>query len=212
MKPKLVRVAMPPTDAELADAERRQSARDTAHVESAEDEREQRTLAKAGDPDAVAGLKAAASMIESRPVEHGDDTEEHSAPERSRPSTIGRKAAANAKRKKVAGDAIPSDNGAPEERNLPTDAAQAYKLMDLAFRKWKKMSQRDLRGANRELARDLGGDAAIYLQSGVVRLSDMLDAMNKLTALAKPKEDEAEGSESIESEMESMRAALRGGV
>jgi len=209
MKPKLIRVAPPATDAELADAERRQTARDTAHMERIEDEREQRTLAKAGDPEAVAALQATASMIESRPVEHNDGEEPAEPIRKSRGDTR-----RNAKERR--GNATPhtqnsrSAKEGEQDRELPTDASAAYQLMDLAFRKWKKTSQRDLRGANRELARDLGGDAAIYLQSGVVRLSDMLDAMNKLTALAKPKEEEPEGGD-IESEMESMREALRGG-
>ena len=208
MKPKLVRVAMPPTDAELADAERHQLARDQSHIEQAEDEREQRTLAKAGDPDAQAALAATASMIQSRPVEHDDDTEEpgnrRTAPRHSR--THRRNA------KTSAGTAVaPADNGAPKERDLPTDAAQAYKLMDLAFRKWAHKFKSDPRGANRDLAQDLGADTAIYHQCGIVRLGDMLDSLNKLTALAKPKEDEPEGGD-IETEMESMRAALRGGV
>ena len=208
MKPKLVRVAPPATDAELADAERRQIARDTAHMERTEDEREQRTLAKAGDPDAQSALAATAAMIESRPVEHNDEDQESTV--QRPPRRSGRKNGVSPPRGKTQSPPPPTREKLAE-RDLPADSAQAYSLMDLAFRKWSRKFEKDPRGANRELARDLGGDTAIYLKTGIVRLSDMLDAMNKLTALAKPKEEEPEGGD-IESEMESMRAALRGGV
>jgi hypothetical protein len=101
--------------------------------------------------------------------------------------------------------------GRIQARDLTADQQKAYELMDIAFRKWRRTAASDIRRANRELARDLGGDTAIFLKNNILRLPDMLDAMNKLMMLTKPSKEEDPESEDFEAELTSMREALRDG-
>jgi hypothetical protein len=190
MKKRTTSPLPPLSDSALASAEQTQSARDRAHMEALEDEQEQTRLALAGDPEAMAALQAGSSILLGRPLEPPPPKKE---------------------RKPVKRNAKLKMDEAPEP--APPDSAfanDAYKLMDTAFRKWSKRSEKNPREAFRDLARDLGADTALYLQAGVLRLSDMLDSMMKLTALGKPKEEEPEGGEDFDAELESMRSALRG--
>lgn len=82
--------------------------------------------------------------------------------------------------------------------------------MDAAYRKWGVAAKKDLRKANRELAIDLGKDTALYLRSGIIRLADLHAAIDRLTATKTGEKDRDEDAEDFESELETMRAALRG--
>jgi hypothetical protein len=191
--PNPIRRARPPlTDEELASAEQTMQVRDRTRQEAIADEQEQTRLAMAGDPDALEALKAGASALLGRPV----DPDPEPPPPREKRN-------------------VPKKPKRPEvNENIPVDdmfKQDAYRLMDASFRKWKLKSEKDPRGAFRDLARDLGGDTAIYLKANIWRLSDVPELLMKLTSLGKPKEEEAEGGEDFESELESLRGALRGG-
>jgi hypothetical protein len=197
-QPQLRRVRPPLTDEELAAAEQTQSVRDRAAQEKLVDEQEQTRLALAGDPDAMAALAAGASALLGRPVEPDEPAPPEPARERKR----------NAPKKHA--EKTSEDAAARQAAEREAIGKKAYQLMDAAFRKWRSNMKKNPREANRELARDLGGDAAIYLQAGVLRMSDLLDMTMKLTALGKPKEEEVEGAEDYDAEMEVFRNQLRG--
>jgi len=84
---------------------------------------------------------------------------------------------------------------------------QAFQLLDRAFRKWEKQSHRNLHDANRDLAGDLMKDMAIYMQHGIIRLGDGLDAVNKLMRVTEVEQHEADEID----DMETLRQQLRGG-
>jgi hypothetical protein len=174
----------PPTDRELYLAEQVQLRKDADVVAETEGEDELERLATAGDPEAMAALQAGASMLSSREIEPEP-------PKRVKPPPA-------PKPEKI------------KEREIPDDKDAAFRLMDVMFRKWKRAAEKDPRQANRDLARDLGGDTAIFLKAGIVRLGDQLDLIIKLTALAKPKDDDGDKDMNFDEEMETLRAWLRG--
>lgn len=154
-------------------------------MDEAEDRQEQERLASAGEPEAI---RAIASMQSSTPLEP--------------PLRI-------SKRKAETEEPTPEPGTSTGKERKDAADAQAFKLMDAAFRKWKRGAEKDIRKANRELARDLLGDGAIYLAAGILKLSELLDSTVKLTALAKPKEEDADG-ENFDDEMEDWRKVIRG--
>lgn len=83
--------------------------------------------------------------------------------------------------------------------------------MDTAYKKWAKLAEKDLHKANRALAIDLGKDTALYLRSGIIRMTDIHATIEKLTASAKAGKDNPDDEQNFDEEMESMRRTLRGG-
>lgn len=177
----------PASDEELFAAEQTQRARGQAAIERIEDEKEQTRLATSGEPEAKEALRAMASVLDSTSASEPAPPEKK--PRRKRAVTH-------------------NGNGDAPPESIDERGAKAYKLMDAAFRKWKAGSRKNYREACRELARDLGGDGAVYMQAGIIRLGDLLDAMNKLTVSGKVEREEA-GADDYEKEMEAMREALR---
>ena len=83
--------------------------------------------------------------------------------------------------------------------------------MDTAYKKWRAAAMKDLSKANRGLALDLGGDAALLLRSGLIRMADLHSTIEKLTASAKAGKDNQDGEENFDDELEALREALRDG-
>lgn len=198
---------LPPTDDELYAAELTQTMKDRDRLAKMEDEKETARLVKAREPEALEALKATAAFQGGVPVNDHIDTEEGDPGVVVAPKKAGRPRKADREPTDESRSPSGSSDG-PKPRKR--DPSKAYDLMDKAFQKWAVNSVKDIRKANRDLARDLGADTAIYLESGVLRLADMLDSMIKLTALAKAKEDDVEGAENYDESMEELRTMLRG--
>lgn len=207
------RVIPAPTDEELAAAEQTENARRANRIAEIEDEQEERRLASAGDPDAAAAL---ASVLGGRPV--GDENGEteiagRGSNEKKHGSPNPKPRRGKAPRRGTAGDN--GRNGGestrePEHDNLEGDQKLAYRLMDLAHKKWAKTAQRDVRKANRDLAIDLGKDMVLYLRANLIRLGDGHDVIQKLI-MAKGAEQTAAPDDNFEEDLEDLRAQLRGG-
>ena len=181
----------PPSDEELAAAERTQTARDQAHAERVADEQDQTRLAAAGDPDAIQALAGmGGSVLLGRTIEPPE-------PQPVKKPKPAKKAPRRAEREII-------------EEEPPNVEGKAYRLMDVAMRKWARKNRTNPREALRDLATDLGQDFAFYVEAGLLRMNDLPDLLIKLSAMAKPKEEKAEGAEDFDEEMETLRAALRG--
>jgi hypothetical protein len=178
------RTALPPDDATLAAHELTQRIRDARLTAEREEEAANQTLAAAGEREALAAL---ASVLPSRPLE----------PEEPEPIKGKR-------------DRISRARPKPTKEDLPATPDDAYRLMDAVFKKWQINFAKNPREANRELARDLGGDTAIYLRAQILRLPDMLDAINKLGMLKAEKGDDGGGDEDLMRDIEDLRALMRG--
>jgi hypothetical protein len=176
------RTALPLDDATLAAHELTRQIRDARLVAEREEETANRTLAAAGEREAIEALS---SVMNSRPLEPEEP------------------AASKGK------DRISRARPKPTKEDLPATPDDAYRLMDAVFKKWQINFAKNPREANRELARDLGGDTAIYLRAQILRLPDMLDAINKLGMLKAEKNDDG-GGEDLEQGIEDLRAMMRG--
>jgi len=167
-------------------------------IAAIEDEQEQTRLAEAGDPEAQAALLATSSVLGSIPI---GDSEEIEVEERPAPKAK--------KNRRVVRAAEPP---APPKEEEPQDPEQAaYDLMDVAYRKWASHAKENLTKANRELAIDLGKDTALYLRSGIIRLADLHDTINKLTAVGRgANKEESQEEEDYDGELEDLRKRLRG--
>lgn len=174
---------LPPTDAELASHELTQRIKDARIVAEQEQER-------ADEPERMA-MDALASVLSSRPLEPDE------APQVLPPAVKPRK------------PTITKAKPKPTTAELPATPDDAYRLMDAVFKKWSANYAKNPREANRELARDLGSDTAIYLRAQILRLPDMLDAINKLGMLKAEKGDDGQ-EEDVEAAIESWRAQMRG--
>jgi hypothetical protein len=194
------RTALPPDDATLAAHELTQRIRNARLTAEREEEAANQTLAAAGEREALAAL---ASVLPGRPLE----------PESPADAGIDRGRSSSPRSR----EGIPRKHGERISRakpiishaELPATPDDAYKLMDAVFKKWRTNFAKDPRGANRELARDLGGDTAIYLRAQILRLPDMLDAINKLGMLKAEKGDDG-GDEDLMQDIEDLRALMRG--
>lgn len=219
------RVAPAPTDEQLAAAEQTEIVRRRDREAAIEDEQEQERLALAGEPESEArvALRASASVLNSRPVGIQEPEDERTPSTTEAPPTPRRNRRAVRSPAKTDGRvdselnrssdrALPKSTPAQEEEPDSDKAeAKAYQLMDLAFRKWEKNARKDLRKANRDLALDLGKDTVLYLQRGIIRLNDWGDYINKLTATKTGEREQDADGEDFDTELETMRAALRDG-
>jgi len=171
---------LPPDDATLAAHELTQQIKDGRRLAGRREEAEAEPFVDAGEREAMDAL---ASVATSRPAEPLED------------GKIERISHARAK---------------PTAEDLPETPDDAYRLMDAVFKKWATNFVKNPREANRELARDLGRDTALYIRAGVLRLTDSLDAINKLSAIKAATGDEG-GGEDVQAGIEELRAAMRGG-
>lgn len=229
------RIAPPPSDDQLAAAEQTDNVRRRDRLAQVEDEQEQERLAKAGDPEALekvnarAAIRASASVLDSRPVGGSDDDNLREEPPAAHNNSVSKNAVKkrrhrsndtnpeqSSRSRRRAIEAAPLPLQTPLEEEDPeaqrtSDEKLAYRLMDLAYKKWARDAPRDMPKANRALAIDLGKDAMLYLRSGIIRMNDLHATIEKLTASAKKgKDDEGEGEEDLDDQLEEMRKAMRG--
>ncbi len=220
------RVAPAPSDAQLAAAEQTDTIRRRDRIAAIKDQQEDERLALAGDPEAQnrMAIRASASVLGSTPIppeEPKDDQPPIS-------TRVVKNCSQSRKSKRTT--QRPADETAPpterthnhrareaepppleEEEPLEEVAPKlAWRLMDTAYKKWKKTAQKDLRKANHDLALDLGGDAVLYLRNDIIRLTDLHSTIEKLTAAAKVGKDGGDGDEDFDDEMEEFRRQLRG--
>ncbi len=209
----------PPSDDELASAEVIDMQKKRDRMELIEQEQETARLARAGDPEAKEALRALNSVLSSTPAgeENETGTEQSNHPQeataaapksrKTRPATTNKRSA-KTRRDPERQEQSPEVEEKDPEESARIDETRAYKLMDTAYQKWAKGAKSNLSKANRELAMDLGRDTALYLRTGIIRLGDLHDVINKLTAAKAGKEDNEDAAD-FDEEMESMRKALR---
>ena len=191
------------------------------HAAAETDRQEQERLAAGGEPSARAALAAGATVLDSRPIAPGEPTDDESReantgangsqtrtgkpPKRSVAQPRVRTAKKNDRSETELPFASPLEAKTPEERT-----AKAYRLMDTAFKKWNRDFRKDPRKASRELAADLGQDTSLYMEAGILRLGDMLDAINKLAPQVKPEKESTANEDDFETDLEQLRKDLRG--
>ena len=193
---------LPPSDQDLATAEITEESRKQRIIdELAEADRAER-LALAGEPEARAhrievnraGLNASAAFLHAQPLE---------APKAKKPFAL-------PTRKERSRESEADTPVAPADRELTSNQESAFKLMDLAFQKFARDFKSKPKEARINLALDLGRDTAVYLKTGIWKVADALDAINKLTGLnTRAKEDDAEGQD-FDADLDELRATLRG--
>lgn len=214
------RVAPPPSDEQLAAAERTDNVRRLNREAQIEDEQEQERLALAGEPTAKEAIKAMASVIDSRPVgeeEPTDDNKTTAQTSREVTPPINRKPRKTKPRDADHRKSEASESPPPQEEEHDEAASQsrdeklAYKLMDTAYKKWAKTAEKDFSKANRALAIDLGKDTMLYIRSGIIRMNDLQSTIDKLTASSKAGKDNSDAEDNFDEEMEEFRQQLRDG-
>lgn len=196
----------PPSDDELASAEIIDMQKKRDRLDLIEQEQETARLARAGDPEAKESLRVLNSVLSSTPAGPAGEDDEPT-PEAPKPPVAAKSRVVKSSKttRKAAASKPPPE---VQEKDPEELESRAYKLMDMAYQKWNKGAKSNLAKANRELAMDLGKDTAVYLKAQIIRLGDLHDVINKLTAV-KPGKEETEDAADFDEEMESMRKALR---
>jgi hypothetical protein len=218
------RVAPAPSDAQLAAAEQTDTIRRRDRIAAIEDQQEDERLALAGDPEAQnrMAIRASASVLGSTPIPPEEPKDDEL---REKPTpALNIPAAKTAVQRRKHKSSDPNSRHRREPQKHQTEVAPAleeepleevapklaWRLMDTAYKKWKKTAQKDLRKANHDLALDLGGDAVLYLRNDIIRLTDLHSTIEKLTAAAKVGKDGGDSDEDFDDEMEEFRKQLRG--
>ncbi len=234
------RVAPAPSDAALAAAEQTDTIRRRDRIAAIEEQQEDEKLALAGDPEAQermskrAAILASASVLGSTPIppeefrdapyQPPEEKEDEKAgttsdagartlPKRTRQSRPAETGTSRTRRRREveAASPPPQQEEEPDEEAIAEQTRQvAWRLMETAYKKWKKTAQKDLRKANHDLALDLGGDAVLYLRNDIIRMADLHSTIEKLTASPKAGKDATADEENFDDEMEDFRRQLRG--
>jgi hypothetical protein len=221
----LKRVAPPPSDEQLFAAEQTDNIRRRDREAEIADQQEQERLVLAGEPEseARAAVRASASVLESRPMQEEEKEDAETKPAEDRSDHGADNPPVSRRKIKRPRRIITEPAWEPpllpqkitteeiiEPENRDRDERLAYRLMDLAYKKWAKGAEKDLNKANRALAIDLGKDTALYLRSGIIRMNDIHSTIEKLTAASKAGKDGGDDEENLDDDLEELRQQLRG--
>ena len=181
------KINLPPTDAQLAAEEVLEIAQRVRAIQDNEEQDRLEPLVKAREPEA---LLAASAFRSSQPAEPPPE------PKRRKPR-------APAELKLVESETL-------QERELTDKQEKAFRLMDLAYRRFARDFRRKPKEARETLMLDLIHDSAIYVMAGIWKSGDPIDAINKLTGVVRSTQDESQQNEDLDRQFEELANELRG--